>query len=366
MVRENNQEFLTGLYKIAEKVIELKKAGKKIIKFNLGDPDQNTPPEIIEAAIAAIKRGKTKYGSSAGQWKLREKLAQIYKKKPENVVITPGSKWAIFAVLNTILKKGDNVILPSPHWPAYELILKRIGAEIKFLKCKLEDWEIDTNKFKELIDEKTKLVILNNPNNPTSKVIKEKTVEEIINLANEKGIIILSDETYSDISFKKVKSILDFEGNHIFINSFSKSFAMTGWRLGFAILSEELARKITELNQITITSVPIFIQEAGYEALKLKREISKEMRKIYKRRADLACQILSQTKLKFSKPDAPFYLFIKSPINSENLAFNLLKRGVAITPGTAFGDYKEYFRIALTLPDKELKAGLEKIAKLFK
>ena len=367
MVREGNQKFLTGLYQIAEKVIELEKQGKKIIKLNVGDPDQNTPSEIVKAAFKAIKMGKTKYGSSGGEKKIREKLAEIYNVKSERVVITPGSKWAIFLILETLLKKGDKVILPTPHWTAYDLILKRIGVEIKFLKTGFENnWEIDAGELKSLIDEKTKMIILNNPNNPTSKVIKEKTVEKIVNLANEKGLTILSDECYSDISFKKVKSILDFEGEHFFVNSFSKTFAMTGWRLGFAILPEGLVKEMTKLNQITITSVPIFIQEAGIRALELKNKIAKEIKEIYQKRAKLAEQILSKTRLKFSLPDAPFYLFPKCFCDSEKLAFDLLKKGVAITPGTAFGDYKEYFRIALTLPEKELKKGLKKIANLFR
>lgn len=354
------------LYKITEKVIEREEAGEKIIKFNVGDPDQFTHREIIEAAFQAMKEEKTKYGSAFGEKKLREKIAEIYRTKPEKVIITPGSKWALFSILNIILKKGEEIILPSPHWSSYELILKKIGVKIKFLKSELEkDWQIDIDKFKALIGEKTKLVILNNPNNPTSQIIKEEIIKKIIDLANRKGIIILSDETYADISFKKVKSILDFEGPHILINSFSKTFAMTGWRLGFAICPEEIVEKITELNQITITCVPPFIQKGGVKALELREKIINRMRKIYQKRANLAYRILAKTKLKFSFPDAPFYLFIKCFCDSEKLAFDLLKQGIAITPGTAFGDFKEYFRVSLTLPEEEIKEGLKKIAKCF-
>lgn len=351
------------LYKIAEKVIELEKKGKRIIKFNVGDPDQPPHPQIIKTALKAMKEGKTKYGSAKGEKELREKIAKIYGVNIENVIITPGSKWAIFAIMSSLLKKGDNIILPTPHWTAYEMIAKKLGIKIKFLTCELEsDWQIDVEKLEDLIDKNTKLIILNSPHNPTSKIIREEIFERIVNLANKKGIQVLSDETYSDISFKKQKSILDFEGNHIYINSFSKTFAMTGWRLGFAIVPRKLAEKIVELNQITITSVPSFIQEAGIKALQLKREISKKMKEIYRKRANLACKILSKTKFKFSKPDAPFYLFIKCFSDSEKLALDLLSQGVAITPGTAFGNFREYFRIALTLPDREIKKGLQIIA----
>lgn len=355
------------LYKIAEKVIELEEQGKKIIKFNVGDPDQETNFQIGEAAFEAIKKGKTKYGSAKGEKILREKIAKIYQVNPENVIVTPGSKWAIFSLMDIFLKRGDNLILPSPHWPAYQLIAQKIDAKIKFLKTSLEsDWQIDPEKLEKLIDEKTKLIILNNPNNPTSKIITPKILEEIVKIADKKRIKILSDETYADISFKKIKSILEFPGEHFFVNSFSKTFAMTGWRLGFAIVPKEIAEKMTELNQVTITCVPSFIQEAGVRALELKEKISKEIQEEYKRRADLVLEILSKTKLKFTKPDAPFYLFPKCFCDSEKLAWDLLKQGVAITPGSAFGDYKEYFRVALTLPDKEIKEGLEKIASIFK
>ncbi len=355
------------LYKIAEKVIELEKEGKKIIKFNVGDPDQDTAEEIIEAAFILAKKGKTKYGSSTGEKKLREKIAKIYNVKPENIIIAPGSKWAIFSAMTLLLNEGDNIIIPAPYWPTYALIARKIGVETRFLKCKLEDdWEINIESLENLSDEKTKMIILNNPHNPTSKVFGEKTVGKIVDLANKKGITILSDEAYSDISFKKVKSILDFGGNHIYVNSFSKTFAMTGWRLGFAICSKELAEKMTGLNHITITCVPPFIQEAGIRALELKEKIAKEIREKYRKRADLAGKILAKTKLKFSFPEAPFYLFPKCFCDSEKLAFDLLDQDVAITPGSAFGNYKDYFRISLTLPEKELKEGLEKIAAIFK
>jgi aspartate aminotransferase len=203
---------------------------------------------------------------------------------------------------------------------------------------------------------------LNNPNNPTSKVIDNGVLDEIVHIANKKGATILSDEIYADISFVKTKSILEYEGDHIFVNSFSKTFAMTGWRIGYVIVKKELAEKMMKLNQITITNVPVFVQEAALKALELKQEIASRLRDEYRRRADLACSILSKTALKFSKPDAPFYVFPKyDHLDSEKFALDLLDNGVAITPGTAFGDYREYFRIALTVPDEEVELGLKKI-----
>jgi aspartate aminotransferase len=354
------------LYEINEKVITLRNQGRPVINFNVGDPDQVTSPEIIHAAYEAMTEGKTKYGSSAGSIKLRKRLAELYNVNPENVIVTPGSKWGIYSILSLLLENGGNVVVPSPHWSSYELIAKNVGAEIRLLKGDLEsNWEINLEKLMKLIDDKTRLIILNNPNNPTSKVLDSKNFEDIVELANERKIPILSDETYADISFIKVKSILDYAGDHIFVNSFSKTFSMTGWRIGFTILGQELAQKIVKLNQISISNVPLFIQEAAVKALDLKDDISTEMREVYRRRADLACQLLSNTKLKFTKPDAPFYLFPKCDVDSEEFAFELIDNGVAVVPGTAFGDYKNYFRISLTTPEDSIKTGLKKIAESF-
>jgi len=351
------------LYEISEKAIQLENEGKKIIKFNLGDPDQPTPNEIIDAAFEAMKQGKTKYSSSGGERKLREELASIHNVSPDNVIITAGSKWAIFSIMFLFLKNGGNVVIPTPHWTSYELTARSLGAETRFLKTTIDsNWKIDVEKLRDLIDQETRLVILNNPNNPTSKVADEKVLEEIVQTANSKGTTILSDEVYSDISFAKTKSILDFDNDHILVKSFSKTFAMTGWRIGYVIGKKELAEKILKLNQITLTNVPVFVQQAAIKALELRQEIVDEIREDYRRRADLACNILSKTRMRFSIPEAPFYVFPKHDgLNSESFALDLLDSGVAIAPGTAFGDYREYFRIALTVPEEEIELGLKKI-----
>jgi aspartate aminotransferase len=356
------------LYEINEKIIRLEREGRKIIKFNLGDPDLPTPMKIIEAAFEAMKRGKTKYASAAGEAKLRKALAEIHGVDADNIVITPGSKWAVFAVMYLLLEKGDNVIIPSPHWTAYELTTKSLGADAKLIKTRLEsNWEVNVEDLETLIDNKTKLLILNNPNNPTSKVMNEKVVEKIVDVANEKGVRILSDEVYADLSFVKTKSLLEYEGEHIIVNSFSKTFTMSGWRIGYVIADKALTDQIIKLNQITFTNVPVFIQETALKALELRDQIIKTMRENYRKRAELACKILSDTKLKFTKPEAPFYVFPKfDGLNSEVFALNLLDKGVAVVPGTSFGDYPEHFRISLTVSDDEVELGLKIIAEAFK
>lgn len=348
------------LYEINEKAIKLESEGKKIIKLNIGDPDLATPNEIIEAAYLAMKQGKTKYSSSYGEQKLREKLAQLHGVSAENIVITPGSKWGVFSTMFLLLNGGGNVIIPTPYWTAYELTAKTLGAKTKLLKTELDSkWKIDLDKLESLIDKETRMIILNNPNNPTSNVIDSEVLDGVVQIANEKKIPILSDEVYADISFVKTKSILDYDGNHILVTGFSKTFSMTGWRIGYVVAKKELIDKITKLNQITISNVPVFIQEAALKGLELHDKLTQSVRKEYKSRADLACKILSEANLDFTKPEAPFYIFPRRRgLDSEKFALKLLDKGVAIAPGTSFGDYREHFRISLTVPGDELKMAL--------
>ena len=354
------------LYEINEKALRLESEGRKIIRLNLGDPDLATPDEIIEAAYAAMKEGKTKYSSAYGEPKLRAKVAELHGVKAENVVITPGSKWGIFATMYLMLKGGGNVIIPTPYWTAYDLTAKSLGAQTKLLRTEMEnEWKVDLDKLEDIIDENTRLIILNNPNNPTSKVMDAKTLDGIVEIANKKGVTILSDEVYATISFVKTKSILEYNGGHkhILSNGFSKTFTMTGWRLGYIIANKQLIDNITKLNQITINNVPVFIQEAALKALEIQNQLSTKVKEEYQQRAEMASQTLARAGFLFTKPEAPFYVFPKrTGLNSEKFTLDLLDKGVAVAPGTAFGDYKEHFRISLTVPRDQIKQGLDIIS----
>ena len=358
------------LYEINEKAIRLEREGKKIIRLNLGDPDLATPTEIVEAAYAAMKAGKTKYASAYGEEKLRQKLAKIHGVKTENVVITPGSKWGIFATLYLMMKGGGNIIVPTPYWTAYELMAKSLGAQTKLLKTEMEDaWKIDLTKLEAMIDKETKIIILNNPNNPTSKVIDPKTLDGIVDIANKKSVTVLSDEVYGPISFVKTKSILEYDGQgtHILSNGFSKMFTMTGWRVGYIIGNKQLVDNITRLNQITINNVPVFIQEAALKGLEMQKSLTTCIKKEYKERAKMACKTLAEAGFSFTEPEAPFYVFPKRKgLDSEKFTLDLLDNGVAVAPGTSFGDYREHFRISLTAPRNEIENALGKIGEAIK
>jgi aspartate aminotransferase len=353
------------LYEINEKALKLESQGKKIIRLNLGDPDLETPSEIVEAAYAAMKAGKTKYSSSYGELKLRQKIAEIHGVSADNVVITPGSKWGVFATMYLMLKGGGNVIIPTPYWTAYELIAKTIGAKVKLLKTTLENkWEVDLEQLEKLIDKDTKMIILNNPNNPTSKVMSTKTLDGIVEIANRHGVTVFSDEVYGTIAFTKTKSILEYDGGckHVLSNGFSKTFTMTGWRIGYIIAEKLLVDNITKLNQITINNVPVFIQEAAMKGLELRQQIASKIEKEYQIRAKMASKILSEAGLEFTEPDAPFYVFPrKRGLDGEKFTLSLLDKGVAVAPGTSFGDYHEHFRISLTAPRSQIEIALQKI-----
>ena len=274
-----------------------------------------TPPEIVEAAYASMKAGKTKYSSSYGELRLRQKIAELHGVNVENVVITPGSKWGIFATMYLMMKNGGNVIIPTPYWTAYDLIAKSLGAKVKLLKTEMEnEWKVDVDQLESLIDKETKIIILNTPNNPTSKAMDTKTFDSIVELANEKGITVLSDEVYAAISFVKTKSILDYgsESKHILSNGFSKTFTMTGWRIGYLVANKTFIDNVTKLNQITINNVPVFIQDAALKGLELHKQIASAIKAKYKQRANLASAKLSAAGFKFTKPDAPFYVFPKT------------------------------------------------------
>jgi aspartate aminotransferase len=325
-----------------------------------------TPPEIVEAAYASMKAGKTKYSSSYGETELRQKIAELNGVKVEDVVITPGSKWGIFATMYLMMKAGGNVIIPTPYWTAYDLIAKSLGAQTKLLRTEMEDdWRVDLDKLEAMIDSNTRMIILNNPNNPTSKVMDAETLDGIVELANRKGVTILSDEVYGTISFVKTKSILEYNGNHkhILSNGFSKTFSMTGFRIGYIVANKQVVDNITKLNQITINNVPVFIQEAALKGLELQKEIATKIKNEYQERATMACKTLSKAGFSFTKPEAPFYIFPKRKgLDSEKFTLNLLDKGVAVAPGTSFGDYREHFRISLTAPRDEIKVGLQKIS----
>ncbi len=359
------------LYQIFETVQLKKQSGASMIEFNLGEPDQKPPQSVIKALTKALNQGQYKYGPAAGLPKLRQLLAQKHQVKAENVVIGPGSKFLIYACLKTLLKnKNDEIIISQPIWGTYESMIKNIGlGKIRFLKTNFKNnWQIDVQKLNNLINQRTKIIILCDPNNPTSVRIRPSIKNQVKKIAFKNNIKVIEDLAYEALTFNHQfchpELVSGSLQNSIRIFSFSKSYAMTGFRLGYAITNSTLINQIIKFNQITITCVPEFIQQAGVVALIKEINSPQKLVKIYQRRLKLAEKILKPAGIKFVKPEAGFYLFAQLPgINSEKFSLKLLNQGVAVVPGTAFGPFPEFIRIALTVNEKKLIKGLKLIVR---
>ncbi len=350
------------LYETFEKIYALEKQGKEIIKLNVGEPDWRPPANVIQTVCDALKKGKDKYASSAGLLDLREKIAELHGCNAKNIVITTGSKWGIYALLSLHMHAGNNTIIFSPHWTAYELICKQLGANAKIINLDAKNnFSIDFEKLESAIDSNTKFIILNSPCNPTSKAWSESEEQEIIRIARKKGVTVLADDAYRDLCFDARKE-RKFEDTLFIANTFSKTFGMTGWRVGYVVVPEDIAKGLISLNNITTTNVPVFLQLAAIKALEQKTKVATKARETCRKRAELAANVLGK-RINFPKPNAGFYIFPKLPAHVETMNFvnKLLDNGVAVVPGAAFGNYEKHIRISLAADEKKLRLALDKI-----
>ncbi|MBI5223767.1 pyridoxal phosphate-dependent aminotransferase [Candidatus Micrarchaeota archaeon] len=335
-----------SFYELAEKVIELERSGRKIIKMHIGDTNLPTPEIVTKTAIDYLQSEKPRYGSAAGLLALREKIARREGCEIENVVVGPGSKHLIYGIMSILLKRGDKVITPDPSWPAYELICNQLGLKMQKIKTSRED-----NWCPKETDFDAKLVIICNPNNPTSTVYPESWVRKVIENAKKRGNFVILDEAYRALAFETIKN---YDGA-IRIRSFSKEFNMEGWRLGYAIMPKKIAEKMIKYNQITITCVADFVQHAGLAVLENEEEITTKNRKIWKERADIITRVLNESGFEFTKPDSGIYIFATKPEikNADKYCMERLAADLAIAPGTDFGESK-YVRLCINQDEKTL------------
>jgi len=341
-------------YELNEKALKLEKEGKNIIRLNIGEPDYRVDKSIIKAAIKRLNEGNVKYGSAAGEYYLREKIACMLNTDTQDIVITPGSKFAIYSIMKNLLNKGDRIMVFAPCWPTYKLIAGDLGIKV----CKLEmneKWDIDTAILNEHMNN-IKMIVVINPNNPTSSVLSNKRVREIVEIATDYNAWVLYDVAYADLAFQPVKKIV--EDNVLLVDSFSKSFSLSGWRVGYVACNRDICKRLIKFNQITISCVPEFIQRAVFTGLEHKDKIVKKARKVYKERAVFAYRYLKRH-VKVCMPCSGFYIFPHIGMDSVKLAFNLLEKGIAIAPGIVFGEkYNEYVRISLVRDLEVLKDSM--------
>ena len=356
----------------------LEAQGKDIVHLEIGEPDFDTPANVVDAGVKALKGGWTHYGPSAGLPALRKAIADDVAKSrgisvvPEEVVVVPGGKPIIFFVMMALVDEGDEVIFPNPGFPIYESMIHFLGAKAVPIQLKEEkDFSFDINEFKSLITDKTKLIILNSPHNPTGGILTEKDVRAIAAAIGDRDIMVLSDEIYSRLVFDgKHFSIMSLDGwkdRTVLLDGFSKTYAMTGWRLGYGVMRQDLATHVSRLQTNATSCTASFTQIAGVEALTGPQESVEKMNEEFIRRRDVMVAGLNKIKgFSCRVPKGAFYVFpniTKTGWKSKKLADAILdEAGVAGLSGTAFGAYGEgYMRFSVANSIENINKALERI-----
>ncbi|MDR1107521.1 MAG: pyridoxal phosphate-dependent aminotransferase [Spirochaetaceae bacterium] len=348
------------------------------ISFSVGEPDFITPQPIIDAACEAWQRGLTHYTPNKGIPELCAAIARYHssslKPDPEKeIVITCGGTEAIQLALFTLVNHGDEVILPTPAWPNYFGQLAMCGAIVKQIPSLMKNNFVpDPDDIKKALSSKTKLVILNFPSNPTGATLDKETAQRIADVLRNTNAYIISDEVYSRIVFdnKPHISILDFEDlreRTVYINSFSKMFAMTGWRLGYAVADEAIITGMTKLHENGASCLPAPSQLGAVAGLNSCDADIEKMRVIFQKRRNIFCEgINSIPRLSCNIPGGAFYVFVnitETGVNSETFCMRLLhKTGVVAVPGVGFGDAGETFvRFTVATSEKNIHEGLNRL-----
>jgi aspartate aminotransferase len=365
-----------GAYQVLAKAGKLEAAGKEIVHFEIGQPDYDTFSNVSLAGIKAIAEGKTRYTDPVGIPKLREVIAEDIGRRrgisvdPDEVVISPGGKPNLFFPTLALVESGDEVIYPNPGFPTYEAMIGVAGGvPVPVPLLEENDFSFDLEAFDKLINHRTKLVILNSPSNPTGGVIPKADLMHIAEQAKKYDCWVMSDEIYARIAYdgQEVYSIASLPGmkeRTIIVDGFSKTYSMTGWRLGYGIMPKELAAKVGLLLTHSLGSTAQFTQFAGLEAVIGPQDKVEEMVAEYQRRRDVIVAGLNDIPgITCRKPQGAFYVFpnIKGTgMKSGDLANLILEKGgVALLPGSAFGNFGEgYLRLSYATSIPIIEKGL--------
>jgi aspartate aminotransferase len=365
-------------FEVLNKAKALERQGKKIIHLEIGEPDFDTPKNIVEAGANAMRSGWTHYGPSAGLLELRQAIAEDVSRSrgvpvtPEEVVVVPGGKPIIFFTMLALTDVGDEVIYPNPGFPIYESMIHYVGAKAVPIQQREErDFCFDVNELKDLITDRTRLIIMNSPQNPTGGVMTEQDVRAVAEAIGDRNIMIMSDEIYSRLLFEgkhfSIMSIPGFKERTILLDGFSKTYAMTGWRMGYGVMRPDLAVQMTRLMTNSNSCTASFTQIAGIEAIKGDQSSVDHMRDEFQRRRDAFVGGLNKIKgFSCRTPKGAFYVFpniTKTGWPSKKLADALLdEAGVACLSGTAFGAYGEgYLRFSVANSMENLNQALAQI-----
>jgi len=346
-----------SVYELIDKISKMQAEGKDLIRLDIGQPDLPVPDKVKEATKKAIDEDKTGYTHSMGIAGLRDAIARSHNVPVENVIITVGGKFPIYSAL---ANNPGKTTLIRPCWGAYPLILDKLGKEYSSIDTTFEDgFQPDLDSITD-----TDMVMINYPNNPTGVCISNDDYSKLSDLSNDRGFTIVSDEVYTKMAFRKVDSITNHDCDYICVGSFSKTFSMTGYRLGYAISSPENIKKIQVLQQLTTTSPTEFAQFAGLAAMEMIESTSERISRFYKKRMDEAVSLLGDAGFDVVPAQGTFYLFPRLSADSNTFAMKLLEDGVSVLPGSPFGPYSNHFRISL-VTDKmeEAVAKMEKVRK---
>ena len=358
----NKQTHLSIFFKAKT----LEEQGKKIIHMEVGEPDF-LPPDIVKKALNEVfDKGFLKYGQSKGMPVFREAIAKYVSEKfnthvtQDNIIVSPGARFSIFTAITTLLNPGDEMIVIEPAWPAYKDCALNAGIKVRTIKTTLEQkWEPSIEQIKNTINTNTKMIVLNYPNNPTGKILPEKLQDEIIKIAKENQLYVLSDEIYSQYAKSNWKSVLSYNyEKSIITQSFSKSHAMTGFRIGYGIADTKIIEKMAKLEALCLTNVSEPIQYVAMKAL--EADTSKNTNTV-RRRLEMLSQKSNEMGLNFVIPDGAMYIFAqldKEGFDGVKFANTMLEKGLAVTPGEGFGDYKNFIRISACQNEETLLKGM--------
>lgn len=353
-----------------------------VVDLTLGDPDLPPPVNVREAACKAIMEGKTRYSANAGLIDLRKSIAADLERSSgmkidpaSEVIVTVGAMEASFLTLYTMLSPGDEVVIHAPYWINYSQVVRSLGATPVFVYTRPEDnFELQIEDLEKVITPRTRLVVLNYPNNPSGAILPESTLEKIAELAVERDFAVLSDEIYESLIYdrKPARSIRSYPGmaeRTVIINGMSKRFAMTGWRLGWAIAPRELIAEMTKMQENIVACAPLPAQYAGIEALR-DDSGSTAIRDEFRKRRDVIYNGINQIKgLKCMPVPATFYALVdvsSTGLTGKEFAFKLLEtEKVAVVHGSAYGGehYDKFIRIAFTMKEERLREALRRIEK---
>jgi aspartate aminotransferase len=375
---------------VLAEVTKLKEQGKDIINFGVGEPDFDTPLNIKNAGIKAINENMTHYSPPAGVPDFRRSVAKYINRTRnigvdmDNVIVGPGTKPIIFYAISALIESGDEVIYPNPGYPIYESLINYSGGKAVPLPLLEEkEFSFDINDLKKSITDKTRMIIINSPQNPTGGILGKEDLEAIATIAREKDLWIMSDEIYSRITYEgEFSSIISIEGmadRTILIDGFSKIYAMTGWRLGYGIMPKELITQMIALNTNIVTCTATFTQYAGIEGYEGPQDDTYEMVKEFKARRDMIVDGLNDIKgFKCLSPKGAFYVFPNVTQACRNLGLKDSKEiqqlilhfgNVAVLPRTSFGarnidEKEEYIRLSYATSRENIAEGLKRIKKV--